>query len=58
MPVLDYDVYYDQGSDNWVILAENVPTPDYTTVVALTPDVIYAFKFTARNSVGDSLLSE
>jgi hypothetical protein len=31
---------------------------DYTTTVALTPDTVYTFKITARNTVGDSLLSE
>lgn len=36
---------------------ENVPA-EYTTTVSLTPDVVYSFKVTARNTVGDSLLSE
>lgn len=58
MLVLDYDVYYDQGTGNWVSLAENVLETYYTTTVPLTPDVIYSFKVTARNSVGDSLMSE
>jgi hypothetical protein len=58
MPVLDFDVYYDQGSSSWVLLEEGVVPTEYTTSVALTADLIYAFKLTARNSVGDSVYSE
>ena len=57
MPVLDYDVYYDQAAGNYVLLEEAVPTAYYTTSVALTPDLIYSFKVVARNSVGKSLMS-
>lgn len=57
-PVIDYDVYYDQGlgTDEYVIIAENIGA-EFITDVDLTPDVIYTFKVTARNTVGDSLLS-
>lgn len=30
----------------------------YQTVTSLTPNTIYSFKLTARNTVGDSLMSE
>lgn len=60
MPVLDYDIYYDQGSSVgvWVDLDYDITTNYYTTKVALTPDEIYSFKVRARNSVGDSSQSE
>ena len=54
-PVLDYDVYYDQGTDSWVLLESNVLTQYYTTTVTLINDVIYSFKVTARNTVGSGL---
>lgn len=58
MPVIDFDIYYDKGTSSWELLEEAVSDLFYTTTVALTPDVIYSFKVTARNSVGDSLQSE
>ena len=57
VPVIDYDVYYDQGIDDYILLAADVLTQYYTTTVTLTPDLVYSFKVTARNSVGDSLTS-
>lgn len=56
VPVLDYDIYYDQGAATatYVIMEENVLDQFYVTTVALTPGEEYTFKLTARNSVGDS----
>jgi hypothetical protein len=50
--VIDYSVYYDQGTDNYVLLDAAVLNQYYVTSVTLTPGVIYSFKVTARNSVG------
>jgi hypothetical protein len=58
MPVLDYDVYFDQASGDYVLLAEGVLTKHYTTATSLTNDLIYSFKVVSRNSVGRSLMSE
>jgi hypothetical protein len=41
-----------------VTLEEAVTTQYYVTSVALTPNVIYSFKVTARNAVGESLESQ
>jgi hypothetical protein len=56
--IYDYDVYYDQGTDTWVLLAEEVALKYYQTSVTLVADTVYSFKLTARNSVGDSLFSQ
>jgi hypothetical protein len=40
-----------------VLLESTVTTAYYTTSVALTNDVNYSFKVTARNTVGSSLQS-
>lgn len=53
-PVIDYDVYYDQGVGTWQLLEANVLTQYYVTQVTLTPDVTYSFKVLSRNSVGVS----
>jgi hypothetical protein len=54
--VLDFDVYYDQGSATaeFVLLSAGVTTLYYQTSVSLTPGDTYSFKITARNTVGDS----
>jgi hypothetical protein len=57
-PVLDYDIYYDQSTATWVLLEETVLDTSYKTSISLTSGATYAFKVTARNSVGDSLQSE
>lgn len=55
--VLDFDIYYDEGTGSgaYVLLESNIDTPYYTTTVALTNDVNYSFKVTARNTVGSGL---
>lgn len=52
--VIDYTVYYDQGSSNFVQLESGVTTQYYQTSVTLTPGTTYVFKVQARNSVGSS----
>lgn len=55
-PILDYAVYYNQGSASnvWVVLDENEVNAFYQTTVALVAGETYAFKVTARNAVGSS----
>jgi hypothetical protein len=55
--VIDYSVYYDQGTNNYVLLDAAVSTQFYTTLVTLIPGVLYSFKVTARNTVGSGELS-
>jgi hypothetical protein len=57
-PVLDYDVYYDEASGNWVLLETGVTDQSYETSTTLTPNSLYSFNVTARNSVGSSLFSD
>jgi hypothetical protein len=57
MTVIDYAVYYDQGLGTYVLLDSAVTTQYFTTTVPLTPNTIYSFEVTARNSVGASLRS-
>lgn len=54
--VIDYDIYYDQGSvvGTYVLLDEGVLTQYYQTTIALTAGETYTFKVTSRNTVGDS----
>ena len=56
--MIDYDVYYDQAIGDFILLESGVIPQYYTTSVALTNDLIYSFKVTARNTVGSSLQSE
>jgi hypothetical protein len=44
--VIDYSVYYDQGtgSGTFVLLESNVPTAYYLTTVTLTAGTTYTFK--------------
>lgn len=55
--IIDYTVYYDQGSDNYILLEAGVTTLFYQTSVVLTPGTTYAFKVFARNAVGSGDLS-
>lgn len=57
VPVLDYDIYYDQATSSWTLLDEAITTKFYQTTITLNPGVTYSFKVTARNTVGDSLYS-
>jgi hypothetical protein len=54
--VIDYDVYYDQGSATatYVLLEASVTTEYYLTTISLTVGEIYTFKLQARNLVGFS----
>lgn len=57
--VIDHDIYYDQAlGGDFVLLEEAVTILYYQTSVSLIPDLVYSFKITARNSVGDSLYSD
>ena len=56
--MIDYDIYYDQATGDFVLLESGVVPQYYTTTVALTNDLIYSFKVTARNTVGSSLQTE
>jgi hypothetical protein len=51
-PVIDYTVYYDQGSSTYVELEAGVTTQYYLTSVTLSAGTTYVFKVQARNSVG------
>lgn len=57
--VIDYDVYYNQGTaiDSWILLEEGVLTQYFQTTNQLVAGETYTFKVTARNTVGDSALS-
>jgi len=58
--VIDFDVYYDQGAATatYVLLEATVVTEYYETTVALNAGETYSFKVTARNTVGDSVMSD
>lgn len=43
-PILDYRIYYDQSTDNWVELVDSVTTRSYTTSVLLIKGRTYKFK--------------
>jgi len=55
--VLDYRIYYDQGTAEWTTLIEGVTSTSYTAT-GLTGGETYAFKVDARNSVGYSAISQ
>lgn len=59
-PILDYNVYYNQGADvnSEVLLASALTSREYSTTVTLVPGLLYDFKVSARNSVGEGLKSE
>lgn len=59
-PVLDYAVYWDQGSSiaTYVQVVSGLTVREYQTPQTLTPGMLYSFKVTSRNSVGESLRSE
>jgi hypothetical protein len=51
---IDYNVYYDQGTDTFVELEAGVTSQFYQTSVILSAGTTYVFKVQARNSVGYS----
>lgn len=58
--VIDYDIYYDQGTAiaTYILLEEAVLTQYYQTTNTLIAGETYSFKVTSRNTVGDSNLSD
>jgi hypothetical protein len=56
-PVIDYAVYYDQGTGDFVELDSAVTQTEYV-LSSITPGVTYSFMVTARNTVGSSLNSD
>jgi hypothetical protein len=59
-PILDYDVYWDQGSaiGSVVLLAADLTVREYQTTASLTSGELYTFYVSARNAVGEGQLSE
>jgi hypothetical protein len=56
--VIDYRVSYDQGTGDFVVLADGITAYYFTTETVLTPGVTYSFKVEARNSAGYSSPSD
>ena len=54
--VLDYTVYWDQGTGSFVELESGVAATSYTKA-GLAPGTTYAFKVRARNALGDGAFS-
>jgi hypothetical protein len=59
-PILDYDVYYNQGSDvdSIVLLSADLLVREFETSIPLTSGELYTFYVSARNSVGEGAMSE
>lgn len=57
-PIIDYRVFYDQSTGDYIELDSGITLKSYETTVLLTPGAIYNFKVEARNSVGYSLQSD
>jgi titin len=59
-PILDYDVYWDQGStiSSVVLLASDLTVREYQTTASLTSGELYSFYVSARNAVGEGQLSD
>jgi len=47
-PVIDYRLFFDQGTNNYVILAATYLSTSFT-IDSLTPGVTYKFKIQSRN---------
>jgi hypothetical protein len=56
-PVLDYAVYSDEATGNWILLDNAVPSNEFTHS-SVTAGLTYTFKVTSRNTVGSSLDSQ
>jgi hypothetical protein len=52
--IIDYRVSWDQGTLNYVILAQGVTTAYYSTTATLTANTVYKFKVESRNAFGHS----
>lgn len=55
-PILDYQVSFDQGTGDWIILQSGVTTKSFTYNGA-TPVLTYKFRVKARNIIGFSVSS-
>lgn len=55
-PVIDYTVFYDQGTSTWTELVSGLTTNSHTAS-SLTADTVYAFRVYSRNVIGLSLAS-
>ena len=56
--IIDYRVWYDQGTDNWIVADSAVTTRYYQTTDSLIAGQVYTFYVEARNVVGYSPASE
>ena len=56
--ILDYTVYFDQGSNDFIPIASGITDREYTTEITLNKNQAYQFKVSARNDIGNSTLSE
>jgi len=54
--VIDYQVWFDQGKSEYVVLASGLSSRSYTAI-GLYSASTYSFKVKARNSVGYSAFS-
>ena len=50
--ISDYQISFDQGTNNYVILASGVTGNSYTTTISLVANTVYSFKMVTRNSFG------
>ena len=55
-PILDYKVYFDQGTNTWTPFAFGITQTSFTAT-GLTAGTTYKFKVQARNIVGYSAIS-
>jgi len=54
--VIDYEVWYDKGLDDWALVQANIVSRQHTTT-GLQSGTTYKFMVKARNSVGLSAFS-
>jgi hypothetical protein len=57
-PIINYQISYDQGNNNWIVLATGVTTKTYTTTIPLVAGITYSFYVQSRNVVGLSIYSQ
>ena len=53
-PVIDYRLSWDQGTNSYLVLGIGITSTSYTTIISLTPDMVYKFKVESRNAFGYS----